>query len=132
MTKTESLLKCVVIWMWLAQHTGKSKKQAYKFLCLHMDAHQCPLCGYVNEQNEQNSPCSIVCPLSGKWGDDTDRGCSGPDGYYGMWVYYFDCYHDTWSTILRKYYAWKMKRNALKIVYACEERIEEIKRENNE
>lgn len=128
MDETTALERCMLVWTWMSENIGKTKKQAYKALGLDEDRNFCPLCCYVLSETTGNSlyrqVCNARCPLSGRWGPDKYEPCWYYENYYGEWLANSRKHMN--SIFFKWYYAKGMKRNALNIVKSCGERLKEL------
>ena len=138
MTELESLEKTVLVWTWMKNNLGKTKKQAYRALGLEKDLADCPLCSYASSACEGLNVflCDGYCPLYGKWGIHGTQPCWFGGNFYSNWATYLSEYlyivletkgdlspSQERRIIVIKHY---MEINAGHIIALCKERIREI------
>lgn len=141
MTELESLEKTLLIWRWLKNHLGETKKQAYLVLGLDKDTSDCPLCEYVDSNFKDKGAyrCKDCCPLGGKWLPHITEPCWFGKNYYAKWSEHLSEYlsivletvGDLSPSQERRIIVLKciLEINSAYIIAMCNERIKEIQKD---
>jgi len=86
-TKEDAVLHCFDLWLWMACNPEEPKHMwpgwlsngGYLGCCML----ECPCCEYQGNNDDEDFPCNVICPLTwtvgGEW-------CGDADSPYKKWI----------------------------------------------